>query len=194
MGALLCRSTELVVNGKYEMPGVTAEIAEETFRDLLAAPTFVPDLLHIEFVRGAPAQVGACWNERRKFGRGEMVIRKTITKISSSPFEVREVMEATGGNGCTLPNFIATFTISIVSTPAPLKKVDGNGKNNRNCCTVLWHDAFLSTGMSGRLLSALCFPVLKRSCIASIEEEMRCYYEECLRRMIDAEKTESSNE
>jgi len=151
--------------------------------------TFVSDLLDIDFVRGAPVQVGACWNERRTFGGGEIVVRKTITKISSNPFEVSEVMEATENAGCTVPNFVATYTISIASA-SPLEEgaTTNDNRKIRNCCTVLWHAAFLSAGMCGRVLSALCHPCLKRSMIASFQEEMRCYYEESLRRTIEAEK------
>jgi len=86
---LIFSSTEMTTHGYFAMPGVPADMAEQTFRDIESAPSFVPHLLEVEFLRGnAPSTVGACWNQRRVIGGREVVIRKNITRMSNNPFTV----------------------------------------------------------------------------------------------------------
>jgi len=163
------------------MPGVSVGIAEETFRDTEAAPSFVPHLVSLEFLRGQPSQVGTCWKERRIFGGREIVVRKAITKMSEHPFMCCQVVEPVDADW-SLPNFVSTFTVVIDSS------AEASG------CTFQWSDAFLSTGVCGRVLSVLCLPCLKRAFISQVEEELQYYYEEALRRTIKEGKRDGETE
>lgn len=179
-----CSSTKLVVTGSFDYTGVPVEIAEETFRDLQSAPSFVPNLISIELVRGEPATVGACWKERRSCDGGEVYLRKTITKMSEKPFEVGEVFEILKTkNHMPIPNFVGTFTI----------RIDPSNEDGSSC-TISWTDAFLSQGVCARIMSAFCVPCLKRALVYEIEEEMQHYYEECLRRTIKTIGTKSTGQ
>jgi len=174
MGSV-CSSTKVVVTGSVDFTGVPVEIAEETFRDVQSAPSFVPSLISIELVRGEPGTVGSCWKERRSCDHtGEVYLRKTITKTSEKPFEIGYVFEILKTkNHLPIPNFIGTYTI----------RIDPSNEDGSSC-SISWTDAFLSQGVCARIMSVFCVPCLKQALVFEIEEEMQHYYEECLRRTI----------
>lgn len=160
------------------MNGVSATVAAETFRDIQAAPSFIPLLLSVDMVRGETSQVGACWLERRQVGNVEVVVRQTITKRSDDPFMQSAVTELVVTNSCTMPDFLSTYTLVI--EPSSSAKDD---------CTAHWTDAIISRGMLGRLLSIFCVPCLKRQWTDHTQAEWQYYYEEALRRTSKAEQT-----
>jgi len=77
----MCSRTEVVVRGSFTFL-VNAAVVEEAY------PSFVPELLSLEFTKGEPWTVGSSWNERRFFAGKEVVIRKAIARISEDPFTV----------------------------------------------------------------------------------------------------------
>lgn len=179
--ASLFRSTELTVTGSFEMTGVPTAIMVQTIRDFGSTPSFLPDLLELEFVRGGgpPVQVGTCWNEKRAYGNGVMMVRRTITKLSETPplFEVCMSFEVVEAHWST-PTTEGTFTITVVP---PCENEDPS-----RSCAIRWGFAFLSKGLYGRILSALCLPCLKREFIANATDEWQQYYIEALRRTAKA--------
>jgi len=190
MGAL-CSSTRMVLTGSYDMPGVSAEMVEQTFRDIEAAPSFVPHLLAVEFRRGKSLTVGACWTEQRNFGSSSVIVlRKTITKMADRPFTVSAVVEL---EAWRTPKIEQTFTFVI--TPL-LEETAGQvststSTSSSSNCSVSWTKiASLSTGICGKLLLTLCLPCLKKTYNAHMREEMRFYYEEALRRTVGLQRDE----
>ena len=173
MGSI-CSTIEIVWQGSCDMPGVPCHVAEATFADLDAAPTFIPHLLTVEMIRGNPAKVGACWLERRKVGKHQVVLRKTITKRSANPFTHAFLTELMETDSWTMPNFIGTTTLIIEPMHTENGLVSG--------CSVHWTDAIVSSGMLGRIMSVFCVPCLKSLWITHAQEEWRYYYEESLRR------------
>jgi len=182
----VCSSTEMVVSGSYKMPGVPAEILKDTYRDVETFPSFIPQLLQVECLRGEPLTVGACWNERRIFNKKEIVIRKTITNMSDHPFTARAIVELTDERTWTLPSNIHTLTYVI--------EPDSEAKDSTSSCVVSWIIALVSVGVYGKLLSALCLPCLKKALNEHLKEDMQYFYEEALRRTIAHMKRIEDNE
>ena len=121
MGSLcssLHQSPQLIVVGEYEMPGLEADEAESVFRDIESSPEFVPHITKIEFLRGEPSTVGACWKETRIWNGSETTIRKSITEMSKDPYftvcaTATTEDEAASNRSCWTANFLQTFTFSI---------------------------------------------------------------------------------
>jgi len=192
MGAL-CSSTRMVVTESYDMPGVSAEMAEQTFRDMEAAPSFVPHLLAVEFLRGKPSTVGACWIERRYFGGKVIVVRKTITKMADHPFTVNAAVELEKASSWRTPKIdqTSTFVITPLSEETTRHVSTSTSTSSSSSCSVSWTIASLSSGtICGKLLLTLCLPYMKKRFIAHLQEEMRCYYEEALRRTVRLQRDE----
>jgi len=180
----VCSSTEMVVTGSHKMPGVPSEILEETYRDVEKFPSFIPQLLEVEFLRGKPSTVGACWNERRTFDKKEIVIRKTITNMSDHPFTARAIIEFSDERIWTLPSNVHTLTYVI----------EPDSEDSTSSCVASWIIAFVSVGVYGKILAALCLPCLKKALNEHLEEEMQYFYEEALRRTIAHMKRIEDNE
>ena len=109
-------STEVVVEARFDMPGVPAAIAVETFRDIQSAPSFIPLFLSIEKVRGRPSEVGFCWLERRSLGKNgqEVLLRKTITERSDDPFFSQSAHnELVQSTAWSMPDFISTCPVVL---------------------------------------------------------------------------------
>lgn len=171
MGAA-CSATEVVMAGKHDMPGLPAQEAEAIFRDMPGATSFVPHLKKVEFLRGKPSTVGACWLETRLWKGEELVMRKHITEMSKDPYYTVCATATTEFKPrLGTPNFIQTFTFVI--QPA---------KDNSNGCVIKWTMAFLPTGLYSHWISKLCQSAFRKSMTQHIHEEMQCYYEEGLKR------------
>jgi len=179
MGSI-CSSTEIVVHGSFDMAGVPADVAAATFRDIEAAPSFIPLFVSIAILRGEPAQVGTCWLETQRVGNGEIVLKKTITNQSDDPFTQRALIEFVDSSSWTMPDFLSTYSLVI----EPLSTDDGSPS-----CSIRWTDAIISKGFLSRFLSILCVPCLKRTWIAQTQEMWQGYYEEALRRTNKAVQT-----
>lgn len=168
-------STEIVVEGMFDMPGVPPAIAQEVIFDIQAAPSFHPLILSVEKVRGEPCEVGFCWLERLRVttdSSWEVVFRKTITKQSDDHdpiFSQSGHIELVKTNSCTTPDFISTYTQSI-------------HPSEEGCAIIQWRDAIVSRGLLGRVLSVCCVPCLRRVWVAQSQDEWNYYYQEALRR------------
>jgi len=169
---------EAVITGSFDFPDVPPAIARETYRDIQAAPRFVPHLVSVNFLRGEPSTVGACWEERVLFRGGEVVVRRTITHVSEHPYTVRVGSETVEANLWT-PAGSETFTYVIEPSD------DGDDSTS---CTIRWTIAFLSTGLRSNLLACCCRSVLETAFHAHVEEEAGHYHKEALRRTVQKMK------
>lgn len=187
-----CTAGHMVLRGSFEMPGVSANVLEETWRDIEAAPLFVPHLLEVKLVRGEPTQVGACWLERRRIGRPKqpqnyLIVRKTITHRTDNPFQQCALTELVESTTRSMPDFVATYTLTIL----PLAKDD-----DRSCC-VHTSDAIVARGIGAKIVACLCFSCLKRLWMDQVQDEWQYYYCEALRRTAQknaAQQAESSDD
>jgi len=171
--------------GSYEMPGVPAEICQETLCDLENLHSFIPHIIRVEYIRGSLGEVGSSWNEHRRVHGREMVLRKTITRISYDPFfKVNFTVDVEGQAESYYRSPDAVETCTFVVEPS----------ENGDSCTVSWTMAYVAAGVCGKILSALCKPCLLRSLNSILEAEMQCYYEEALRRVQKREGTKSATE
>lgn len=181
MGLLISRCRETVISGSFDFPDVPPEIARLTFRDITSAPEFVPHLLSVSFLRGEPSTVGACWDERRIFRGGEIVLRKTITRIVEDPhYIVCAGVEPIKTNHWT-PSGSQTFTFVI--------EPDADCKSN---CTVGWIIAFSPSNLCSKMFLWCCYSPFKAAFNKQVEDEMAYYYVEALRRTVNAGKREEA--
>jgi len=184
MGSVCSKTTVITVQGTFDMPGVPAHIAVATFCNMEAAPSFIPIFVSLEILRGQPGQVGTCWLERRAVGKGEILLRKTITKRSDDPhFTQCALTESVESTFWTMPDFISTYTLNILPTGG---SSDDRADESSINCSIRWTDAIVSKGFLGRVLSILCVPCLRKTWMAQTQEEWQYYYEEALRRTTTA--------
>jgi len=194
MGSVCSRPTEIIIQGSFEMPGVPANVAVETYSDREAMPNFVPIFESIQVIRRAACeplsfQVGMCWLERRRVKNGIVVVRQTITKRSDNPFSVSAVSELVESTLWNMPNFMATSTLTIQPAAAAAAADDDDNTDStaqQESCSIRWTDAIISQGILAKLLSGLCLPCLKSVWIAQTHEEWEYHYVEALRRTVKA--------
>jgi len=177
----MCSRTEVVVRGSFTFP-VNAAVVEETFRDVQASPSFVPELLSLEFTKGEPWTVGSSWNERRLFAGREVVIRKTITRISEDPFTVNVHVDHPKTDHCCSPKADGTFTMVI------------EPGHKEGMCVHNWTMAFVTGGV-GKIISLLFLPCLKKSLCEMVNNENERYAVEAVRReqLIIEKRLQTSN-
>jgi len=184
MGSICSRRSEVVYHGEFDMPGVPTHIAEETFRDFKATPSFVPLFLSTQVLRGERMDVGACWLERHKVmgGNFEVLLRKTVTKQSANPFTQTAMTELVESTSRTIPDFVGTYTL-VIEPYSDTDESDSGG------CRARWTDAIISKGVVGRFLSVFCVPCLKRQWATQTQALWQYYYEEALRRTLLQDKS-----
>ena len=180
MGAALCSGTEAVVSGSFHMKGVPTAVVAEIFCDVESWPVVHPYVISVEFIRGHPGQVGSCWMERRRFRNQEILMRKNVVRRSEDEgfFSTGHALEVLEGGGWGVQKSFATYTITI--------------RDESDGCTVCWNDAFLSTGVCGKIFLALLLPCLRRSFTAHVLEEWQAFYEEALRRTVEEARGEET--
>jgi len=175
MGLLM---ESIIITGSFDFPDVPPQIARQTFRDITSAPEFVPHLLSVNFLRGEPSTVGACWDERRTFRGGEVVVRKTITRIVEDPhYTVNAGVETVETNRWT-PFGSQTFTFVI----EPIYACKSNS------CTIRWTIACLPSDVRSKMITCCCRTSFEAAFSTHVEDEMAYFYVEALRRTVNAGK------
>lgn len=174
MGPLASTCREIIISGSCEFPDALPEIARLTFWDITSAPEFAPHLLSMEFLRGEPSTVGACWDERRTFQGGEVVLRKTIARIEEEPCCAInagvEIMKASR----LVPWGSQTFTFLIKPTD------DSSDGSKSPSCAIDWTIAFLPSDICSKMLSWCCRSPFKAAFSAQVKEKMGYCHVEAL--------------
>jgi len=168
MGSMFSRS-EVVVRGSYTYP-VSAAVVEGILRDIGGIPSFVPELLSLEFLEGDSCTVGASWIERRIFAGKEILIRKTITRVSENPFTVNTYVDHPRTDHCCAPKGEGTFTVVI------------EPGHKEGVCVNNWTMAMVTSGIFGKLMLLLCTPYLKKALREMVHKDNEQYAAEAVRR------------
>ena len=195
MGSLLSSCSRMVTVGSFDMVGVPPALLWEVVSDIEAFPSFVPDILAVQTLRGetssAAGAVGASWNERRIYYGKEILMRKTITSLNLDPehatYIVKVVVQAEGISYSS-PDAVETCTFTI----APLQTEDGKGEKPQSC-TFSWTMAYISAGLWGTCVVLLFKSCLLRSLNRYIDNEMQYYYKEAIRRTKQQETKEEKS-
>ena len=187
----------MTVVGSFDMPGVPARLAEETFRDITSAPSFVPHILEVQMLRGEPSTVGNCWREKRIFGGRKLTVVKNITHMSTDPYFSCQASMEYEETAWFLPKLSQTFTFDIVPTTAADMKDDSQGEEKKEpSCKTRWKMGFVAHGgMWSRFLACIGKPCLNHGALRYTEEEMEYYYQEAVRRTrkhLNPEETNTS--
>ena len=142
------------------MIGVPVAIAWATLSDVEGGPSFVPRILAVEIVRGEPTTVGASWIEHRLYGGSKKIVMRK--------------------------------TVTSVDVDPLLEPGDGDEQQQekQQSCTVSWTMAYIGAGVWGTLILSMFWSCIGRSLQCQLEEELRCYYDEALRRTKAANKRE----
>ena len=166
MGSIFS-SASLTTSGSTEF-AASAEATEKLFRDMEAAPSFIPQLLSLSITRGGSFEVGLQWREERIFAGRKVTLFKSITKIRYDPFTVSVSLDFKEGDW---DKKYAAETITIVIQPVDDKS-----------CRVSWTMAYVSAGICGAISACLRGRYIIRRVRKHIEEEMDCYALEASRR------------
>jgi len=153
MGSVFSSGTEIVCHGAFDMPGVPAHVvAEETFRDIQAAPTFIS--FPLTWYAGRRRKWGPVGSSGGKWEASKSC--STITKRSDDPFFMQSALtELVETNSCTVPDFVGTYTLVIEPSSC-------SDNESSSSCSIRWTHAIVSRGLLGRLLSVFCVPCMKR--------------------------------
>ena len=161
-------NASLTTSGSTEFD-VSAEATEELFREIEAAPSFVPHLLSLSITRGGSSlQVGTQWREERIVARRRVAVFKSITNVSTDPFAVSVSIDFVEGNR---DKKYAAETFTVVIQP-----VDDQS------CRVIWTMAYVPAGFVGTVGAFFCRRCLIRSVHRELDHEMDCYATEARRR------------
>lgn len=188
MGSSLSSCSQMVMLGEFEMAGVDARTAWETFSDLEGSPSFVPHILSIERLcpgtDDGSSKAGASWNERRLFaGNKEIVMRKTVTRFNEDHergvYEVQLVIYLDGVDWYS-PDAVETCTFAV----EPFEENETFKKSSIIC----WTMAFVPAGSCWKIWFPCIKPCILKSLYAQVDEEMQYYYKEAIRRMKVREK------
>jgi len=171
--------SKMVMVSTFDMPGVLVDIAWETFIDIKGGPSFVPHLLAVECLHGDPPAVGSSWKERRIFAGKEVILRKSITRVSRDPETgAFQGLVALNVEGMRWHSQDAAEICSFVVEPLARE-------NWQQSCTATWSMAYIAAGgFFGKILLAIVKPCVLRALNVHLEKEMQCYFEEALRRAV----------
>ena len=192
MGSLLSSRRRMVAVGSFDMIGVPAAIVWEVLSDIEAYPSFVPDILEVQTLRGSAGVVGASWKERRLYYGTEIRMRKTITGLNLDPDHdtyIVKVVVHMEGTSYFSPDAVETFTFTLAPLPT---EEDGNGEKQHSC-TLSWTMAYISAGLWCTIIVLLFKSCLLRSGRRYMDNELQYYYQEAIRRTKQRETKEDKS-
>ena len=182
------------MSGSLAMIGVPVAIAWATLSDVEGGPSFVPHILAVEILRGEPTTVGASWIEHRLYGGSKkIVMRKTMTSVDVDPetgIRTVHMVIHIEGISWSSPDAVETCSISVAPLMGPDDEDEQQQQQQQQSCTVSWTMAYIGAGVWGTLILSMFWSCIGRSLQCQLEEELRYYYDEALRRTNAANKRE----
>ena len=173
-----------------------AEVVEELILDLESTPSFLPNVLEVEILKGPTSfEKGFHWKEVRLFRGRRVTMYKTVTRFlrHSVQQEEREGKVKDSDEGHLGIGTNSSPSLSITSS-VNLEEISRNLKEaaetvtvdifpiDRNSSLISWTVVGISAGFFGRLSMAIARPCFLVRLRKHALEEMRCYADEAIRR------------